>query len=392
MHGVSLLALWLPSQRTIVLAGAAIVVLLVASLLVARRDHWVTWFDGHRRLAGRMVLAAVLVAAAFLAAAHVDELEALVRRVESGDPTWLALAAGLEVASFAGYVVLTKGVFSPRAPLLGWIESVELTLGGVVATRLFSAGGAGGIAFTGWVLHRAGMSARTTARRISAFMIVLYSFYVAALLLGGLLVTAGVLGDVPRVLGIVAFTVGAAATIAALLLVRIPADLERRAEALAEHHSGRTGRIAARIATVPQVAGNAARLAVAIVRERPAVLIGPVAWWAFDVATLWACFNAFGTAPAAGTIVLCYFLGQMGNLLPVPGGVGGAEGGMVGAFAASGVDAGLALVAVIAYQLFCTYLPALPGLLSYVDLRRRMRGWYGGEAEGEPVTVAAGGP
>ena len=69
-------------------------------------------------------------------------------------------------------------------------------------------------------------------------------------------------------------------------------------------------------------------------------MLWPVVWWAFDVATLWACFEAFGDAPATGTIILCYFLGAMGNLLPIPGGVGGTEGGMVGAFAASGVDAG----------------------------------------------------
>ena len=57
---------------------------------------------------------------------------------------------------------------------------------------------------------------------------------------------------------------------------------------------------------------------------------------------------------------------------------------MVGAFAASGVHAGFALVAVVAYQLISTYLPALPGLLGYVDLRRRMKTW---EAAPEPVTA-----
>ena len=108
-------------------------------------------------------------------------------------------------------------------------------------------------------------------------------------------------------------------------------------------------------------------------------MLWSLVWWAFDVATLWATFHAFGDPPATGTLVLCYFLGQMGNLLPLPGGVGGTEGGMVGAFAACGVDAGLALLAVVSYQLISTYLPALPGLGSYLDLRRRMRSWEGEE-------------
>jgi len=360
---------------------------LVASALVVKRDAWVAGLREHRTLVSRMAIAGLVVVVAFLAAAHLDDLEELVRRVESGDPAWLAPAVGLEIVSFGGYVVLTRLVFRPRAPRLGWIASLELTLAGVVATRLFSAGGAGGIAFTGWVLHRAGMDARTAARRLSAFMLLLYSVYVAALLLGGLLVLLGALGDVPTVLGAIAFAVALAAIAAAVLMVRIPGDIERRADALAARHTGWLGRLAKRLSTVPQVAGNATRLAVAIVRDRPGAMLWPVVWWAFDVATLWACFEAFGDAPAAGTLILCYFLGAMGNLLPIPGGVGGTEGGMVGAFAASGVDAGLALVAVVAYQLISTYLPALPGLLSYIDLRRRMKTW---EAAQEPPAVAAG--
>jgi len=189
---------------------------------------------------------------------------------------------------------------------------------------------------------------------------------------------------VPRLLGVAAVIVGGLVTVLALAILRIPADLERRAEAMA-HRSGAVGRLAAKLAPVPQVAGSATRLALAIVREQPTVLLWSAVWWAFDVATLWACFEAFGESPAGGTLVLCYFLGQMGNLLPLPGGVGGTEGGMVGAFAASGVDAGLALVAVVTYQVMSTYLPALPGLASYVDLRRRMRSWQGDAATAEEL-------
>ena len=376
----------MPSEHTIVVAGVVIAAVLVASALVVERDAWMRQLREHRTLVGRMAVVGLVVIVACVAAAHLDDLEALVERVESGDPAWLALAVGLEAISFAGYVVLTERVYRPRAPRLGWTASLELTLAGVVATRIFSAGGAGGIAFTGWVLHRAGMDTRSAARRLAAFMMLLYSVYVAALVLGGLLVVLGALGDVPTVLGAVAFAVGLAAIVAAVLMARIPGDLERRADAVAARHAGALGRLARRLSTVPQVAGNAARLAVAIAREQPAIMVWPVVWWAFDVATLWACFEAFGAAPATGTIVLCYFLGAMGNLLPIPGGVGGTEGGMVGAFAASGVDAGFALVAVVAYQLISTYLPALPGLLGYVDLRRRMKTW---EAAPEPVTAGS---
>ena len=380
-----MIAGWIPSEHTIVLLGVGAAAVIVACVLVATRDAWITELKAHRNLVRRGVIGAVIVVVVALGIAHLNDLEELVDRVERGDPAWLAVGVAAEIVSFAGYVVLTYVVHRPRAPRLDWVISIELTLAGVVATRVFSAGGAGGIAFTGWALHRAGMGVRVAARQLTAFMMLLYSVYIAALLLGGILVVSGALPRVPTLLGVIAIVVGGLVTVLAFALVRIPGDLERRVDALA-HRSGWVGRLAARLATVPQVAGNGARLALSIARERPTVLLWSLVWWAFDVATLWAAFHAFGDPPATGTLVLCYFLGQMGNLLPLPGGVGGAEGGMVGAFAASGVDAGLALLAVVSYQLISTYLPALPGLASYLDLRRRMRSW---DAEEDRTLEAA---
>jgi uncharacterized membrane protein YbhN (UPF0104 family) len=51
-----------------------------------------------------------------------------------------------------------------------------------------------------------------------------------------------------------------------------------------------------------------------------------VAWWGFDIAVLWACFHAFGEPPPIAVVVMAYFVGMHGNLLPLPGGVGGVEG------------------------------------------------------------------
>lgn len=376
----------MPSEHTIVLIALIAAGGLVASALVVRRDAWLPAARSHKRLVRGAVIGAVLIVVVALAIAHADELEELLERVESGDPWWLALAVGLEVVSFGGYVVLTGLIYRPVASKLDWTASVELTLAGVVATRVFSAGGAGGIAFTAWVLHRAGMGARATARRLAAFMAILYSVYMGALLIGGLVVVTGVLPDVPTALGWVAVGVGGVVVTLVVLMLEIPADVERRVAAMATE-SGRRGRIATRLATVPQVAGNAARLSISIVRGNPSILVWPFVWWAFDVAVLWATFHAFGEAPAVGTIVLCYFLGSLGNLLPLPGGVGGTEGGMLGAFVASGVDAGLALLAIVSYQLISTYLPALPGLVAYVDLRRRMKRWAPEEPVGQPAAA-----
>jgi len=324
------------------------------------------------------------------AASHIGDVESVLRRIAGGDPLWLVLAGLLEVISFGGYMVLTRAVYRPRAAVIDWAASIELTLAGVVATRIFSAGGVGGIAFTAWVLTRAGMDGRTAARRLSAFMILLYSVYIATLLIGGALVVAGIVGDVPEGLGVAAFAVGGSVTVVFGLILRIPPDIERRANEIAEG-GGRLSGIAARLAAAPQVAGAATRLALQIWRDDRTVIVWPLVWWAFDIGVLWAAFQAFGSPPPIATVILCYFLGLLGNLLPLPGGVGGTEGGMLGAFAASGVDAGLALVAVITYQVISTYVPALPGLAAYVSLKRRMDGWRGGGAAVEPAPAMVAG-
>ena len=92
-------------------------------------------------------------------------------------------------------------------------------------------------------------------------------------------------------------------------------------------------------------------------------------FWAFQIAVLWAAFHAFGDAPPLAVLVQAFFVGMLGNLLPIPGGVGGVEGGMIGAFAAFGVDAGLAVVAVLVFRAFTFWLPLLPGVIAFFRLR-----------------------
>jgi hypothetical protein len=69
-----------------------------------------------------------------------------------------------------------------------------------------------------------------------------------------------------------------------------------------------------------------------------------------DCAALWASFQAVGGHPALSVLILAYMLGQLGNTLPLPGGMSGVEPLMLGIFASSGVDLGLAGAAVICYR------------------------------------------
>src|SRR5207244_6090498 len=97
----------------------------------------------------------------------------------------------------------------------------------------------------------------------------------------------------------------------------------------------------ARALTVPALAASGVRTAVSLIRSREAGVLGAPAWWGFDICVLWAMFHAFGSAPPFTVIWMAYFVGTLGNLLPLPGGLGGVEGGMIGAVVACGAGVDL---------------------------------------------------
>jgi len=167
---------------------------------------------------------------------------------------------------------------------------------------------------------------------------------------------------------------GASVIAVVLAMSLLPADAERRLASWSRR-GGRGAKLLARLATVPALAASGVRGALAIVRERDARVLGALAWWGFDVGVLWASFHAFGHAPPFSVITMAYFVGMLANVLPLPGGIGGVDGGMIGALIAFGVDGGLAVVAVLVYRGFAFWLPTIPGAVAYLQLRRRVRGW-----------------
>ena len=91
--------------------------------------------------------------------------------------------------------------------------------------------------------------------------------------------------------------------------------------------------------------------------------------------------HAFGAPPPFAVVVLAYFVGQVGNTIPIPGAV---SGGIVGVLVAFAVPADLALVSVLAYRAIAIWLPAPIGLVALGSLRRTMARWSDEDA-GEQV-------
>ena len=186
-------------------------------------------------------------------------------------------------------------------------------------------------------------------------------------------------GPDPFTMTVIPATLALVVTVLGLSIALVPTDFERRLHTLALRH-GRVGRLAQRAATIPATASLGMRDALAHLRSRDPALLGAIVYWACQIGVLWASFKAFGDAPALAVIVVAFFVGMLGNLLPLPGGIGGVDGGMIGAFAAFNVDTGLAVVAVLVYRGFTFWLPTVPGVIAYLQLRKTVERWRIGRA------------
>jgi uncharacterized protein (TIRG00374 family) len=98
--------------------------------------------------------------------------------------------------------------------------------------------------------------------------------------------------------------------------------------------------------------------------------LGAVACLWADVAMLWVCFQAFGDAPPVGALTLAFLIGYLGNILPVPGGIGVLDGGLTGALILYGAAPATAAAAVLAYHAILLCVPTALGTVAFLNLRR----------------------
>jgi putative heme transporter len=346
-------------------------------------------FWGRHRRAVFAVLGAVVLAGFFYyMVPRFAGLGPTLRRLRAGDEWWLVLGAMLEAISIAGEVVLLRGVFSSPANRVGWRISTEITLAGGVATKLVATAGAGGIALTVWALRGVGVAATDVATGMVCYEIVTYGVYMGALAIGGLGLWFGVFaGRAPIWLTLVPAVFGLAviAFVVSMLFLDEPAErfLLRHAAA----SQGRLKRWWQRAAALPRSLQGGLKAALSMARRRDPSLIGAIVAWGFDIGALWASFHAFGHPPPPAQLVMGYYVGTLGNTLPLPGGIGGVEGGMIGAFLAFGVNGSLAVLAVLGYRTISYWLPTLPGVIAYFRLRRGVAGRKDASGRSSPAAI-----
>jgi uncharacterized membrane protein YbhN (UPF0104 family) len=286
-------------------------------------------------------------------------------KLEGASPGWLALAVALEGLSFGSYVVMFGPIFcTGLGRRRSWqIGGSELAMGSLVP-----ASGAGGLALGAWVLHRGGMGGERIARRSVAFFLIKSGVNFLAVAVLGTLMALGLGPNQPLWLTALPAALAALALAAVVGLPRLGPGADPGGEA----SRARRAAYATRRAVIDGTAE-----AVQIVRSGDRrVLTGSIGYWAFDNAVLWATFHAFGASPALTVVLMGYLIGQLGGLLPIPGGIGGIDLGLIGTLVVYGAPAATTAAAVLAYRVILFWLPLILGAIAFAALRRNMPGSY----------------
>ncbi len=296
-------------------------------------------------------------------------LEGLRTRLAQADPVWLVLGVGLKVLSGLGYVAIFRMVFCRR---MSWRVSYQIGMSELGANALLPTGGAGGLALGAWALKRGGMPTAEIARRTAAFFMLTSVANVVGVVLIGVGLAVQVLpGETNPALTLLPAAIAATAIVGSLLAGRSSAGLHRRLDR--NEASGSSRRSTLALKALVAIA-DGVNEAVVLLREGNAWLIGGIlAYLIFDVMILWATFRAFGAAPSPAILGMAYLIGELGGLIPVPGGIGGVDAGLVGTFVLYNVPITAAASAVLAYRAIALWVPAILGSAAFVSLRRTLR-------------------
>jgi uncharacterized membrane protein YbhN (UPF0104 family) len=307
------------------------------------------------------LLAAGLAVLAAAAVIWVPFLHPIRDRFADTEPGWVVAAFVLQLLSVLSFVVALRGAFERR---LGWRESFDVGVVEESANVFLPSGGSGGLALGAVILIRSGIPTAFAASRSAVLFLVTSSVSGFALVIFGLGSAIGLFGgDASLAATLIPGFAGAFIILAIIFLPRAIPQLD----------ADKGGKVRRAIALAQAWLVGAVDTSIEMVLGRREILLiaGSIGYYAFDVASMGASFEALGGGgPALGLFVLAYTIGHAGAIIPLPG---SAEGGLVGGFTLYGSALSLAVGGILLYRVFHAGVPFLLGALGLADMSRQRR-------------------
>ena len=315
-----------------------------------------------RKLRNSLISLLILVAVVAGLLTAVPGLRGVAHAVARMNFAWVLGGIGLEMLSCLSYVLAFLQVFD-RVPVRfgARVALSELAFGSAV-----SVGGAGSVAVGAWLLIERGRDPKRVAKRSAVLFLLTSAINVITLAVVGLALFVGLLPGkrnwqlslLPGVVGLATF----------LFFLALAPVVERFAETWSR---GRARSFLLEIAA-------SIRLTERILFSRDWRLIGAIGYLWFDIGVLVACFAATGSVPPLASVVLAYQIGYLTNFVPIPGGIGVLDAGLVGMLVIYGVPASQATAATIVYHGISLWVPAMWGTIAFLVLQR---------SRGQPISL-----
>jgi uncharacterized membrane protein YbhN (UPF0104 family) len=291
----------------------------------------------------RLIMISVLLVAGGTALLAVPGLHDVARKASSVDPWWLLGGVGLELASCVSFLAIFRRFFAElparEARRLAWIE--------MGSGALLPGGGVGSLAAGGLLLKRNGMSTRQILEKSSGLFFLTSGTNILALEGGALLLALGLgAGSHGLLLALVPAAFGVAGT---AIVLAVPRS--------GWHRIKGSGGLASIARGIRQAEHE-------LVRPHWR-LLGALGYLGFDIAVLGLTCAAVGHPIGVPALLLGYIIGYAANSLPVPGGIGVLEGGLVGALVLYGAPVMPATAAVLLYHAISFWIPSLGGVSAY---------------------------
>lgn len=268
----------------------------------------------------------------------------------TADWRWIAAAFFFSVLTYFGSAWSLSGFVPERLRL---VHTLQAQVAASFAT-LVSPPTLGSIAVNVRYLQKSGLHPALAAASVGVSGVV--TFVVHILLILGFGVAAGTAADFtfdPPRFAVILVAAVAVLALGLLAVPRVRKEITQRIRPLVREVVPRLVTVAQRPLKLAEGVGG--------------ILLLNLSY----IAVLFACVQAFGGSLSLALVAVVYLAGAtLGQAAPTPGGLGAVEAALAAGLTAAGLNAGLAVSAVLLYRLITFWLPTIPGYWAFTKLGR----------------------
>jgi uncharacterized membrane protein YbhN (UPF0104 family) len=303
-----------------------------------------------RKLVRGGLFLGVLIAVAIGIIALVPGLSGVRSAIAGASPGWVAVGLVIQLIGLAGAVVFVQAVFDELPRRLTWWQGWGMQ----GANAVLPTAGSTGVSY--WTVNAVGWSTYQFAERTAVMIIAPAAPNLVLIMAFGILMGLGVVAGssdwwLTWLPAAIAFAVAAGAIAIAVWAEKLARRVKRQ-----------------RLAQGITIVANGVTGTVAILRRRSWRVVGTWVDLLGSIGVLWASLIAVGDHLPFSVVAMGYLVGQIAQVVPVPGGVGAIDAGVTGALVLYGAPATITTAGELISHGIDLAVPIVTGVIAFVFL------------------------